>query len=153
MHVHILGICGTFMGGIAMIAKQAGFKVTGSDKNVYPPMSCELENAGVELIQGFDADQLDIKPDVIVVGNVMKRGMDVVERMLDEHLRFVSGPQWLEENYLVNKTVLAVAGTHGKTTTSSMLAWILEANGKNPGFLIGGIPENFGISARSTDSD
>lgn len=153
MHVHILGICGTFMGGIAMIAKQAGFKVTGSDKNVYPPMSCELENAGVELIQGFDADQLDIKPDVIVVGNVMKRGMDVVERMLDEHLRFVSGPQWLEENYLVNKTVLAVAGTHGKTTTSSMLAWILEANGKNPGFLIGGIPENFGISARSTDSE
>ena len=153
MHIHILGICGTFMGGIAMIAKQAGFKVTGSDKNVYPPMSDELEGAGIELHQGFDAEQLDNHPDVIVVGNVMKRGMDVVERMLNENMRYISGPQWLEEHYLTHKTVLAVAGPHGKTTTSSMLAWILEANGKNPGFLIGGIPENFGISARSTDSE
>lgn len=153
MHVHILGICGTFMGGIAMIAKQAGFKVTGSDKNVYPPMSDELEQAGIELITGFDEKQLEMNPDVIVVGNVMKRGMEVVEKMLNDNYKYVSGPQWLEEHYLTNKTVLAVAGTHGKTTTSSMLAWILEENGKNPGFLIGGIPENFGISARSTDSE
>ena len=153
MHIHILGICGTFMGGIAMIAKQAGHKVTGSDKNVYPPMSTELEQSGIKLIQGFDASQLDDKPDLIVVGNVMRRGMEVVERMLDEKYKYVSGPQWLEEHYLLNKTVLAVAGTHGKTTTSSMLAWILQFNGKNPGFLIGGIPENFGISARNTDSE
>lgn len=153
MHIHILGICGTFMGGIAMIAKQAGFKVTGSDLNVYPPMSDELESAGIELIQGFDAKQLDIKPDLIVVGNVMKRGMDVVERMLNERIPYVSGPQWLEEHYLVNKKVFAVAGTHGKTTTASMLAHILQDNQKDPGFLIGGIPENFGISARSTNSD
>lgn len=153
MHIHILGICGTFMGGIAMIAKQAGHKVTGSDKNVYPPMSTELEQAGIKLIQGFDASQLDEKPDLIVVGNVMRRGMEVVERMLNEKYKYVSGPQWLEEHYLLNKTVLAVAGTHGKTTTSSMLAWILQFNGKNPGFLIGGIPENFGISARNTDSE
>lgn len=151
MHIHILGICGTFMGGIAMIAKQAGFKVTGSDKNVYPPMSDELEAAGIELYQGFDAKQLDIKPDLVVVGNVMKRGMEVVERMLNENIPFVSGPQWLEEHYLKHKTVLAVAGTHGKTSTSSMLAWILEKNGKNPGFLIGGIPGNFGISARNSE--
>ena len=153
MHIHILGICGTFMGGIAMIAKQAGFKVTGSDKNVYPPMSDELEAAGIELYQGFDAKQLDIKPDLVVVGNVMKRGMEVVERMLNENIPFVSGPQWLEEHYLKHKTVLAVAGTHGKTSTSSMLAWILEKNGKNPGFLIGGIPGNFGISARNSESE
>ncbi|MGN0903142.1 MAG: UDP-N-acetylmuramate:L-alanyl-gamma-D-glutamyl-meso-diaminopimelate ligase, partial [Succinivibrio sp.] len=153
MHIHILGICGTFMGGIAMIARQAGFKVTGSDKNVYPPMSDELKAAGIELTEGFEESQLDCNPDVIVVGNVMKRGMSVVETMLNKGMRYVSGPQWLEENYLIKKKVLAVAGTHGKTTTSSMLAWILEDNGKNPGFLIGGIPENFGISARNTDSD
>ncbi len=153
MHIHILGICGTFMGGIAMIAKQAGFKVTGSDLNVYPPMSDELKSAGIELTEGFEPSQLDCKPDLVVVGNVMKRGMPIVERLLNEKIPFVSGPQWLEEHYLVNKKVLAVAGTHGKTTTSSMLAWILESNGKNPGFLIGGIPENFGISARNTDSD
>ena len=152
MHIHILGICGTFMGGIAMIAKQAGFKVTGSDLNVYPPMSTELEHAGIELIKGFDASTLDTKPDFIVVGNVMKRGMPVIERMLDENLPYVSGPQWLEEHYLRQKTVLAVAGTHGKTSTSSMLAWILECNQQDPGFLIGGIPRNFGISARNTDS-
>ncbi len=152
MHIHILGICGTFMGGIAMIAKQAGFKVTGADLNVYPPMSDELLNAGIELIQGYGAEQLDLKPDLIVVGNVMKRGMPVIERMLNGNLSYVSGPQWLEEHYLRHKTVLAVAGTHGKTTTSSMLAWILEQAGLNPGFLIGGIPENFGVSARNTDS-
>ncbi|HAH70673.1 MAG TPA: UDP-N-acetylmuramate:L-alanyl-gamma-D-glutamyl-meso-diaminopimelate ligase, partial [Succinivibrionaceae bacterium] len=152
MHIHILGICGTFMGGIAMIAKQAGFKVTGSDRNVYPPMSDELEHAGIQLHQGFDAEQLDMHPDLIVVGNVMRRGMPVIERMLNENLPYVSGPQWLEEHYLKHKKVLAVAGTHGKTTTSSMLAWILEKNGKKPGFLIGGIPQNFGISARNTTS-
>ncbi len=153
MHIHILGICGTFMGGIAMLAKQAGFKVTGSDLNVYPPMSDELKAAGIELIEGFDVAQLDMKPDLVVVGNVMKRGMEIVERLLNEKIPFVSGPQWLEEHYLCNKTVLAVAGTHGKTTTSSMLTWILEKNVKDPGFLIGGIPENFGISARNTDSE
>lgn len=152
MHIHILGICGTFMGGIAMLARQAGFKVTGSDRNVYPPMSDELKQAGIEIISGFEADQLDIKPDLVVVGNVMRRGMGVIERMLDENIPYVSGPQWLEEHYLTNKKVLAVAGTHGKTTTSAMLTWILEYAHLNPGFLIGGIPGNFGISARNTDS-
>lgn len=153
MRIHILGICGTFMGGIAMIARQAGFEVSGCDLNVYPPMSDELKSAGIELHQGFDAEQLDDRPDLIVVGNVMKRGMPVIERMLNERLPYVSGPQWLEEHYLTSKKVLAVAGTHGKTTTSSMLAWILEKTGRNPGFLIGGIPGNFGISARNTDSE
>lgn len=153
MHIHILGICGTFMGGIALLAQQAGYKVTGSDQNVYPPMSDELKSAGIEIYQGYGAEQLDQTPDLIVVGNVMKRGMPVVERMLNERLRYVSGPGFLEEMYLRSKTVLAVAGTHGKTTTSSMLTWILEFAGKNPGFLIGGIPENFGYSARGTDSE
>lgn len=153
MHIHILGICGTFMGGIALIAKQAGHKVTGSDQNVYPPMSDELREAGIEIYQGYGAEQLDIKPDLIVVGNVMKRGMPVIERMLSERLDYVSGPGFLEDLYLRKKTVLAVSGTHGKTTTSAMLTWILEANNLNPGFLIGGIPENFGYSARSSDSE
>lgn len=153
MHVHILGICGTFMGGIALLAQQAGYEVTGSDQNVYPPMSDELKSAGIEIYQGYGAEQLDSHPDLIVVGNVMKRGMPVIERMLNERLRYVSGPGFLEEMYLRSKTVLAVAGTHGKTTTSSMLAWILEYAGKNPGFLIGGIPENFGYSARGTESE
>lgn len=153
MHIHILGICGTFMGGIALIAKQAGHKVTGSDQNVYPPMSDELKEAGIEIYQGYGAEQLDCKPDLIVVGNVMKRGMPVIERMLDERLNYVSGPGFLEELYLRSKTVLAVAGTHGKTTTTAMLTWILEFAGKNPGFLVGGIPENFGYSARGTDSE
>lgn len=152
MHIHILGICGTFMGGIAAIAKQAGFTVTGSDANVYPPMSDELRALGIKLHQGYDAKQLDIKPDLIVVGNVMKRGMPVIERMLNDDLPYVSGPQWLEEHYLKGRRVMAVSGTHGKTTTSSMLAWILEKNGLNPGFLIGGMPGNFSVSARSTDS-
>lgn len=153
MHIHILGICGTFMGGIALIAKQAGHKVTGSDQNVYPPMSDELKEAGIEIYQGYGAEQLDVKPDLIVVGNVMKRGMPVIERMLDERLNYVSGPGFLEELYLRSKTVLAVAGTHGKTTTTAMLTWILEYAQKNPGFLVGGIPENFGYSARGTDSE
>ena len=152
MHIHILGICGTFMGGIAMLARQSGFKVTGSDRNVYPPMSDELKDAGIDIIQGFEADQLDIKPDLVVVGNVMRRGMGVIERMLNDKIPYVSGPQWLEEHFIKNKKVLAVAGTHGKTTTSAMLTWILEFAHKDPGFLIGGIPGNFGISARNTES-
>lgn len=153
MHIHILGICGTFMGGIALIAKQAGHKVTGSDQNVYPPMSDELREAGIEIYQGYGAEQLDKKPDLIVVGNVMKRGMPVIERMLNERLNYMSGPSFLEELYLRTKTVLAVSGTHGKTTTSAMLTWILEYGHKNPGFLVGGIPENFGYSARGSDSE
>lgn len=152
MHIHILGICGTFMGGLALLAKNAGFEVTGSDQNVYPPMSTELNNAGIKIIEGYDASQLDIKPDLIVVGNVMKRGMSVIERMLNENWPYVSGPQWLHDHYLINKEVLAVAGTHGKTSTSSMLTWILDCAGLNPGFLIGGVPENFRVSARNTNS-
>ena len=153
MHVHILGICGTFMGGIAMIAKQMGYKVTGSDANVYPPMSTQLEEQGIDLIQGFDPSQLEPRPDLVVIGNAMKRGNPCVEYILNNNLPFTSGPGWLEQFCLIKKKVLGVAGTHGKTTTASMLAWILESAGKNPSFLIGGIPENFGISARLTDSD
>ena len=153
MHIHILGICGTFMGGIALIAQQAGHKVTGSDQNVYPPMSDELRAAGIEIYQGYGAEQLESKPDLIGAGKVMKRGMPVVERMLEERLNYVSGPEFLEDLYLRSKTVLAVSGTHGKTTTTAMLTWILEANGRNPSFLVGGIPENFGYSARATASE
>ncbi len=152
MHIHILGICGTFMGGLALIARAAGHQVTGSDLNVYPPMSTELEAAGISIMPGYGEQQLDLKPDLIVVGNVMKRGMPVIERMLNERLPYVSGPQWLYEHYLKDRTVLAVAGTHGKTTTTAMLSWILETNGLNPGFLIGGVPENFKCGARATDS-
>jgi len=152
MHIHILGICGTFMGGIAVIARQAGHKVTGCDANVYPPMSTQLQAQGIELIEGFDAGQIDLKPDLFVIGNVVSRGNPLMEQILDQGLAFTSGPQWLYENILRGKWVLAVAGTHGKTTTTSMLAWILEHAGLNPGFLIGGVPLNFGISARTTDS-
>ncbi|MDH5736319.1 MAG: UDP-N-acetylmuramate:L-alanyl-gamma-D-glutamyl-meso-diaminopimelate ligase [Gammaproteobacteria bacterium] len=148
MHIHILGICGTFMGGIAVLARQAGHKVTGSDANVYPPMSTQLEQQGIDLMQGFDASQLEPQPDQVVVGNVMTRGNDAVEYMLNKGIRYNSGPQWLAENVLKDRWVLAVAGTHGKTTTSSLLAWILEYAGLNPGFLIGGVPANFGVSAR-----
>ncbi|MEO2215786.1 UDP-N-acetylmuramate:L-alanyl-gamma-D-glutamyl-meso-diaminopimelate ligase [Chromobacterium vaccinii] len=148
MHIHILGICGTFMGGIAAIAKQAGHKVTGCDANVYPPMSTQLEAMGIELVQGFGAEQADLNPDVYVIGNVVTRGKPLMEEILNRGLPYISGPQWLAENVLRDKWVLAVAGTHGKTTTSSMLAWILEDAGLAPGFLIGGIPENFGVSAR-----
>jgi UDP-N-acetylmuramate: L-alanyl-gamma-D-glutamyl-meso-diaminopimelate ligase len=148
MHVHILGICGTFMGGIAAIARAAGHRVTGSDRNVYPPMSTQLRELGIELIEGYDADQLKLAPAIIVVGNVMTRGMPVIEAMLDRGLPYTSGPQWLADALLRERWVLAVAGTHGKTTTSSMLAWILEDTGLSPGFLIGGIPANFGLSAR-----
>ena len=150
-HIHILGICGTFMGGIAAIAKQAGYRVTGCDANVYPPMSTQLEAQGIELISGFDAGQIDLKPDVFVIGNVVSRGNPLMEAILDAGAPYISGPQWLAENVLHGKWVLAVAGTHGKTTTASMLAWLLEDAALNPSFLIGGVPNNFGISARLTD--
>jgi UDP-N-acetylmuramate: L-alanyl-gamma-D-glutamyl-meso-diaminopimelate ligase len=148
MHIHILGICGTFMGGIAILAKSLGYKVTGSDQNVYPPMSTQLEEQGIELIQGFDPSQLDSKPDLVVIGNAMSRGNLCVEAVLDKQIPYISGPQWLLEHVLKDRWVLAVAGTHGKTSTSSMLAWILEYAKMAPGFLIGGVPENFGLSAR-----
>ncbi|WP_019616574.1 UDP-N-acetylmuramate:L-alanyl-gamma-D-glutamyl-meso-diaminopimelate ligase [Psychromonas ossibalaenae] len=148
MHIHILGICGTFMGGVAILAKSLGYKVTGSDKNVYPPMSTQLEEQGIELIQGFDPGQLDCKPDLVVIGNAMSRGNPCVEAVLDKQIPYTSGPQWLLEHVLKDRWVLAVAGTHGKTSTSSMLAWILEYAHMKPGFLIGGVPENFGLSAR-----
>ncbi len=151
-HIHILGICGTFMGGIAAIAKQAGYRVTGCDTNVYPPMSTQLEAQGIELIEGFGIEQLELKPDVFVIGNVVSRGNPLMEAILNRNLPYASGPQWLADNLLRDKWVLGVAGTHGKTTTTSMLAWILEHAGLNPGFLIGGVPQNFGISARITDS-
>ena len=152
MHIHILGICGTFMGGIAAIAKAMGHKVTGSDKNVYPPMSTQLESLGITLTQGFDPAQLEPVPDVVIVGNAMSRGNPCVEYLLDRNIPYVSGPQWLSENVLRDRWVIAAAGTHGKTTTSSMVAWILEHAGLEPGFLIGGIPENFGVSARLGES-
>lgn len=148
MHLHILGICGTFMGGIAAIARESGHTVTGCDESVYPPMSTQLKSQGIELIEGFSSNQLSLQPDIFVIGNVISRGNPLMEEILNRNLPYVSGPQWLCENILRNKWVLAVAGTHGKTTTSSMLAWILEYAGLTPGFLIGGIPENFGISAR-----
>jgi len=152
MHIHILGICGTFMGGIAAIAKQAGYRVTGCDANVYPPMSTQLEAQGIELIEGFSVEQLELKPDVFVIGNVVSRGNPLMEEILNQNLPYASGPQWLADTLLRDKWVLGVAGTHGKTTTSSMLAWILEDAGLNPGFLIGGVPQNFEISARITES-
>ncbi len=149
MHIHILGICGTFMGGVAALARAAGHRVTGCDGNVYPPMSTQLRDLGIEIREGFDAQQLDeIDPDVVVVGNVMSRGSPVVEAMLDRELPYRSGPQWLADHVLREHHVIAVSGTHGKTTTASMLAWILEDAGLEPGFLIGGVPVNFGISAR-----
>ena len=148
-HIHIIGIGGTFMGGVAAIAKEAGFKVSGCDAKMYPPMSTQLEALGIDVHEGFDAAQLDeFKADVYVVGNVAKRGMDVVEAILNRGLPYISGPQWLSENVLHHHWVLGVAGTHGKTTTASMLAWVLEYAGLAPGFLIGGVPENFSVSAR-----
>ncbi|WP_028111013.1 UDP-N-acetylmuramate:L-alanyl-gamma-D-glutamyl-meso-diaminopimelate ligase [Ferrimonas futtsuensis] len=148
MHVHILGICGTFMGGIALLARSLGHTVTGSDANVYPPMSTQLEQQGIELIQGFEPDQLEPQPDIVVIGNAMSRGNPCVEAVLDRGLRYTSGPQFLSEFVLPQRWVLAVAGTHGKTTTASMLAWLLEDNDLAPGFLIGGVPREFGVSAR-----
>ncbi|HSV34622.1 MAG TPA: UDP-N-acetylmuramate:L-alanyl-gamma-D-glutamyl-meso-diaminopimelate ligase [Ramlibacter sp.] len=156
MHIHILGICGTFMGGLAALAREAGHKVTGCDAGVYPPMSDQLRALGIDLIEGFGADQLSLKPDVWVIGNVVSRARQadgsprypLMEAILDEGLAYTSGPQWLAEHVLQGRHVLAVAGTHGKTTTTSMLAWILDRAGPKPGFLVGGIPTNFGISAR-----
>ncbi|MBC7488974.1 MAG: UDP-N-acetylmuramate:L-alanyl-gamma-D-glutamyl-meso-diaminopimelate ligase [Glaciimonas sp.] len=148
MHIHILGICGTFMGGLAVLAKQAGHKVTGCDANVYPPMSTQLETQGIALVQGFGAEQVALVPDLFVIGNVVSRGNLLIEEILNRSLPYTSGPQWIGEHILADKWVLAVAGTHGKTTTSAMLAWILEDAGYDPSFLIGGVPMNFGISAR-----
>ena len=156
MHIHILGICGTFMGGLAALAREAGHQVTGCDTGVYPPMSDQLRALGIELIEGFGADQLVLKPDMFVVGNVVSRAQlpdgkpkfPLMEAILNEQVRYTSGPQWLAENVLQGRHVLAVAGTHGKTTTTAMLAWILECAGLEPGFLVGGVPLNFGASAR-----
>ncbi len=148
MHLHILGICGTFMGGIALIARAAGHRVTGCDANVYPPMSNQLAAQGIELIEGWNADQIALKADVFVIGNVVTRGNPLMEEILERGLPYISGPQWLRENVLAGKWVVAVAGTHGKTTVAAMVAWILEESGLAPGFLIGGIPSNFGVSAR-----
>lgn len=152
MHIHILGICGSFMGGIAAIAKSLGHKVTGSDTNVYPPMSTQLENLGITLTQGYDTAQFDPAPDMVVIGNAMSRGNPAVEYVLNRNLPYTSGPQWLLDNLLKDRWVIGLSGTHGKTTTSSMVAWILEFAGLNPGFLIGGVPENFGVSARIGES-
>ncbi len=148
MHIHILGICGTFMGGLAVLAREAGHRVTGCDTGVYPPMSTQLQALGIELIEGFDADQLALKPDSFVIGNVVKRGNPLMEAILDAGAAYTSGPQWLAEHVLQGRHVLAVAGTHGKTTTTAMLAWMLEQAGLQPGFLVGGVPLNFGVSAR-----
>lgn len=152
MHIHILGICGTFMGGIAAIAKAMGHKVTGADANVYPPMSTQLEALGIVLTQGYDASQFEPAPDLVIIGNAMSRGNPAVEYVLNMNLPYTSGPEWLETHVLQSRWVLAVSGTHGKTTTTSMLAWILEYAGLKPGFLIGGIPQNFDVSARLGDA-
>src|SRR5918993_33569 len=156
MHIHILGICGTFMGGLAALARETGHQVTGCDAGVYPPMSDQLRSLGIDLIEGFGVEQLSLQPDVWVVGNVVSRArlpdgtprFPLMEAILDQGLRYTSGPQWLAEHVLQGRHVLAVAGTHGKTTTTSMLAWILEQAGRQPGFLVGGVPLNFGVSAR-----
>ncbi len=148
MHIHILGICGTFMGGLAALAREAGHKVTGCDAGVYPPMSDQLRALDIDLIEGWGADQLALKPDLFVIGNVVSRGNPLVEAILDSGVPYTSGPQWLSDKVLQGRHVLAVAGTHGKTTTTSMLAWMLEKAGLEPGFLVGGVPTNFGVSAR-----
>ncbi len=153
MHIHILGICGTFMGGVAALARAAGHEVTGSDANVYPPMSTQLKELGVDIMEGYEPQHLDQVPDYVVVGNAMSRGNPAVETMLDRRIPYCSGPQWLAEHVLYKRHVMAVSGTHGKTTTAAMLAWILDDAGLAPGFLIGGIPVNFEVSARSGESD
>jgi len=152
MHIHILGICGTFMSGIAVIAKQQGHRVSGSDESVYPPMSIQLSDLGIRLTQGYDADQLQPAPDLVIIGNAISRGNPAVEYVLEQDIPYVSGPEWLAKHCLQDKWVLAVAGTHGKTSTASMLAWILDYSGMAAGFLIGGIPVNFEVSARYTNA-
>ncbi len=151
MHIHIAGICGTFMGGIAILARELGYQVTGSDANVYPPMSVQLENRDIRLFEGYSADHLQPEPDLVIIGNALSRGNPLVEAVLNRGIPYTSGPQWIADNLLKDRWVLAVSGTHGKTTTSSMLAWILEEAGLSPGFLIGGVPRNFGVSARLGD--
>lgn len=153
MHVHVIGVCGTFMGSLARLAKMLGHRVTGSDANVYPPMSLQLEEIGIELMEGYRAENLRPSPDLVVVGNALSRGNPEIEALLNARIPYVSGPQWLAEHVLPGRKVLAVAGTHGKTTTASMLAWILEAAGLEPGFLIGGVLRNFGVSSRLSRSD
>ncbi len=148
MHLHILGICGTFMGSLAILAKELGHRVSGSDANVYPPMSTQLEAQGIELMEGFSPSHLDPEPDLVIVGNAMSRGNDAVEHVLARGIPYTSGPQWLRDHVLQGRWVIALAGTHGKTTTSSMVTWILEDVGLNPGYLIGGVPKNFDVSAR-----
>ena len=148
MRIHILGICGTFMGGVALLARALGHEVSGSDANVYPPMSTQLREQGIELMNGYDPAHLNSSPDLVIVGNTMSRGNPVVETILNHKLPHISGPQWLSEHILKTRHVLAVSGTHGKTTTTGMLCWILESAGLNPGFLVGGVPQNFGVSAR-----
>lgn len=148
MKIHILGICGTFMGGIALLARELGHEVSGSDANVYPPMSTQLREQGISVIEGYDPAQLEAGPDLIIIGNALGRGNPCIEHILNHGMRYISGPQWLNEQVLQGRQVLAVSGTHGKTTTTAMLAWTLEVAGLNPGFLVGGIPENFGVSAR-----
>ncbi|UTW44266.1 UDP-N-acetylmuramate:L-alanyl-gamma-D-glutamyl-meso-diaminopimelate ligase [bacterium SCSIO 12696] len=152
MHIHILGICGTFMGSLAQLAVASGHRVSGCDANVYPPMSTQLEQAGIDIIQGYDPAQLEPAPDLVVIGNAMSRGNPCVEAVLNKGIPYTSGPQWLGDVFLKDKWVLAISGTHGKTTTSTMLAWILEYAGYQPGFLIGGVPQNFGVSARLGES-
>ncbi|MEO6895230.1 MAG: UDP-N-acetylmuramate:L-alanyl-gamma-D-glutamyl-meso-diaminopimelate ligase, partial [Caldimonas sp.] len=148
MHLHVLGICGTFMGGLAALAREAGHRVTGCDANVYPPMSDQLAALGIELIEGYDAGQLALAPDLFVIGNAITRGNPLLEALLDANAKYTSGPQWLADHVLAGRHVLAVAGTHGKTGTTSMLAWILEKAGLAPGFLVGGVPLDFKVSAR-----
>ena len=150
-HIHILGICGTFMGGLALLARESGYTVSGSDRNIYPPMSTQLQDSGIPLIDGYEAAQLDSVTGQIIVGNALSRGQPVIEAMLNDGLPYTSGPEWLGRHVLQDRWVLAVAGTHGKTSTASMLAWILEHAGLEPGFLIGGVPANFGLSARLGD--
>ena len=152
MHIHILGICGTFMGGIALLARAAGHRVTGCDANVYPPMSTQLGEHEIDLVAGYDAGQLALEPDLFVVGNAISRGNLLLEAILERNLAYVSGPQWLAQNILRGRWVLGVAGTHGKTTTTALLTWILEESGLDPSFLVGGVPQGFGVSARLTDS-
>ena len=153
MHLHFLGICGTFMGSLAILAKELGYRVSGSDQNVYPPMSTQLEQLGIEIIQGYDPSQLDTDPDLVIVGNAMSRGNPCVEAVLERGIHHTSGPQWLHDHLLRDRWVLAVSGTHGKTTTATMLAWILEYAGLKPGFLIGGVPLDFDCSARLGETD